>query len=51
MHVIPGSHRLGALSNPEVELLAAFLGRSRVFQLDYSADELPGGLEWLDLAE
>ncbi|WP_206367709.1 phytanoyl-CoA dioxygenase family protein [Sphingomonas piscis] len=75
LRVLAGSHRLGRLTNEQVEKAATDLaevvclaeagdvwayntaivhasgeqqsgGRRRVLQLDYSADELPGGLEW-----
>lgn len=74
--VLPGSHRLGRLSETDIEAAAkastpiaclarrgdvwvyataivhgsdayrAREGQRRVLQIDYSADELPGGLEW-----
>lgn len=74
--IVPGSHRLGPIAEPEIERVVDRLGtltclaeagdlwlysapilhaseRSgeaggrRVLQLSYSADRLPGGLEWL----
>jgi hypothetical protein len=74
--IVPGSHRLGRIAEPEIPAVAARLGqascpadpgdlwvyttpilhasprataptRRRVLQLLYSADALPGALEWL----
>ena len=74
--IVPGSHRLGRIAEPEIADIAARLGeasclaergdlwlyatlilhasaraaepnRRRVLQLLYSADDLPGRLEWL----
>lgn len=74
--VVPGSHRLRPIAEPDIAAIAARLGeaacpaapgdlwlyatpilhasaralrpaRRRVLQLLYSADDLPGGLEWL----
>lgn len=74
--VVPGSHRVGRIAEPEIAAIAARLGevpceaergdlwvyatpilhasaralvpgRRRVLQLLYSAEDLPGGLEWL----
>ena len=77
--VVPGSHRLGRIAEPDIAGIAERLGtaaclaqagdvwaysalilhaseraratkRRRVLQIAYSADRLPGGLEWLGLA-
>jgi hypothetical protein len=74
--IVPGSHRLGRIGEPDIPAVAARLGeaacpaaagdlwlyampilhasaraasptRRRVLQLLYSAENLPGGLEWL----
>lgn len=74
--IVPGSHRLGRIAEPDIDSVAARLGsaaceaergdlwlyatpilhgsrraatpkRRRVLQLLYSAEALPGGLEWL----
>lgn len=78
LEVLPGSHRLGRLSERDIEALATTTepqicladagdvwayatlivhasaeqkraGRRRVLQIDYSADPLPGGLQWAPL--
>ena len=74
--IVPGSHRLGRIGEPDIPAIAARLGeaacpaaagdlwlyatpilhasaraanptRRRILQLLYSAENLPGGLEWL----
>jgi len=76
LRIVPGSHLLGRINEPEIDSVVARLGtstcpadrgdvwayaatilhasdraaapgRRRVLQLSYSADALPGGLEWL----
>lgn len=76
--IVPGSHRLGRIAEPEIAGTVTRLGvraclaeagdvwayaapilhaserarspaRRRVLQLAYSAEDLPGGLEWLGL--
>ena len=76
MLIVPGSHRLGPIAEPDMERVvdrlgsiaclaeagdvwlysapivhasnrSASAGGRRVLQLSYSADRLPGGLEWL----
>jgi len=77
--VVPGSHRLGRIAEPDIASVVDRLGtaaclaetgdvwacaapvlhaseraaapaRRRVLQLSYSADALPGGLEWLGIS-
>lgn len=76
--IVPGSHRIGRIPQPEIEATAERMGsftclaeagdiwlyatpilhasdaaripaRRRVLQVDYSADDLPGGLAWLGI--
>lgn len=76
--IIAGSHRLGRLTEPAIEVLVrssvpsscladpgdvwayrtpvvhasapqSLPGRRRVLQIDYAAQDLPGGLQWVDL--